>query len=90
MSIPDIFATYGEDYFRDLETQITLEISSMSGVIISCGGGVIKRDRNKSALKLNGTIIFIDRPLDKLVADSICGAGHSRVIKLTSTLYLFG
>lgn len=70
MSIPDIFATYGEDYFRDLETQITLEIGSMSGVIISCGGGVIKRDCNKFALKLNGTIIFIDRPLDKLVADS--------------------
>lgn len=69
MSIPEIFSTYGEDYFRDLETQVTLEISSMSGVIISCGGGVIKRDCNKFALKLNGTILFIDRPLDMLIAD---------------------
>ena len=26
MSIPDIFATYGEEYFRDLETSLLVEL----------------------------------------------------------------
>lgn len=69
MSIPDIFSNHGEDYFRDIETQVTLEASLTSGSIISCGGGVIKRDINKFALTLNGIILFIDRPLELLVAD---------------------
>ena len=40
MSIPDIFATYGEEYFRNLETELLKELRSENGCVISCGGGV--------------------------------------------------
>ena len=39
MAISDIFAQYGETYFRDLETQLVKDISEKDGVIVSCGGG---------------------------------------------------
>ena len=40
MSISDIFETYGEEYFRDLETNLLIEMQSRTNVVISCGGGV--------------------------------------------------
>ena len=39
MSIPDIFATYGEEYFRNLETELLIEMQSRKNTVISCGGG---------------------------------------------------
>ena len=39
MSISDIFETYGEEYFRDLETKLLIEMQSRKNVVISCGGG---------------------------------------------------
>ena len=41
MSIPDIFATYGEEYFRDLETNLLIEMQSRKNSVISCGGRVV-------------------------------------------------
>ena len=38
MSIPDIFATYGEEYFRNLETELLRELQTGKNCIISCGG----------------------------------------------------
>ena len=39
MSISDIFKTYGEQHFRDLETGLLVETQSGMPVIVSCGGG---------------------------------------------------
>ena len=46
MSIPDIFATYGEEYFRNLETELLRELQTGSNCIISCGGGAALREEN--------------------------------------------
>ncbi len=70
MEITDIFKKHGEAYFRDLETQITKKLSTISGVVISCGGGTVLREANVDALKRNGVIFFIDRPLEQLVPTS--------------------
>lgn len=61
MSIPEIFARYGEDYFRDLESQCAREASEQQGVIISTGGGMILREANMETLRKTGTVFFIDR-----------------------------
>ncbi len=67
MSIPQIFEKYGEDYFRDIESDVCIEIAKRNHTIISCGGGVVKREKNMHALSLNGKIICIKRDVDKLV-----------------------
>ena len=67
MEITEIFRQYGEDKFRDIESEVIAEISSNSSLIIATGGGAILNAKNVSALKNNGKIYFIDRPLEKLV-----------------------
>lgn len=66
MSIEDIFSEKGEEYFRDLESEVISEISRKTGIIIACGGGSILRKENRLHLKQNGRIYFINRKLDKL------------------------
>lgn len=66
--IPEIFQK-GEDYFRDLEAKSVEEVSEYNSIIISTGGGVIKREENIKNLKHNGKLIFIDRPLEKILED---------------------
>ena len=66
--IPEIFQK-GEDYFRDLESKSVEEVSKLNSTIISTGGGVIKREENIKNLKHNGKLIFIDRPLEKILED---------------------
>ena len=59
MSIPDIFETYGEEYFRDLETKLLIEMQSERNAVISCGGGVAMRERNVTEMKKNGRVVLL-------------------------------
>ena len=59
MSIPDIFATYGEEYFRDLETNLLIEMQSHKNAVISCGGGAALRERNVAEMKKNGKVVLL-------------------------------
>jgi shikimate kinase len=68
-SIPELFSTQGEGYFRDAETKAIKEVSILSGVIIATGGGAILREENRKALSQNGFIVYLDRPLEKLLSD---------------------
>lgn len=70
LEITEIFEKYGEKHFRDLESESAKRISALSGVVISCGGGTVLRKENVDALKRNGVIFFIDRPLEQLVPTS--------------------
>mgnify|MGYP000843659853 FL=1 len=58
--------THGEAAFRCLEHEIIQEISSMSGAVISCGGGVVVTPANYQALRKNGKLIYLTRPLEDL------------------------
>lgn len=59
MSIPEIFGKYGEEYFRDLETELLKELQEKTNVVISCGGGVPLREQNVQEMKKNGTVIWL-------------------------------
>lgn len=66
--IQDLFLD-GEDCFRKIETKAIAEISLKKGKIISTGGGVVKNYKNMEALKKNGIIFFLNRPLEKIVEE---------------------
>ncbi len=70
MSIFDIFEKFGEEYFRDMESEVIKEISNNTGLIIATGGGAILRKENVHNLKKNGKLFFLDRPLKDLVPTS--------------------
>jgi len=66
-SIPEIFAQNGEDYFRDLETQVAKEIQG-DNLIVSTGGGVIKRPENIEILNKLGLVITLWVDLETAIA----------------------
>lgn len=66
MTIEEMF-NHGEEFFRDREAKAVKEVSQSSGIIISTGGGVIKRAENMDSLKSNGVTIFIDRSPDRII-----------------------
>ena len=59
MSIPDIFATYGEEYFRNLETNLLIEMQATKNTIVSCGGGAALREQNVKEMKKNGKVVLL-------------------------------
>ncbi len=68
-TIKELF-TKGEDYFRDFETRACKELSNIKeNIVISSGGGVVKRKENIKCFEENGIIIFIDRPVEDIIKD---------------------
>ena len=59
MSIPDIFEVHGEQYFRDLETNLLIEMQARKNVVISCGGGTPLRECNVVEMKKNGRVVLL-------------------------------
>lgn len=70
MPIADYFKLYGEEKFREIETEAAKCLAKRNHHVISTGGGIIKKEANLDALKQNGLIIFLNRDLDKLISDS--------------------
>jgi shikimate kinase len=60
MSIPDIFAKYGEDKFREVETKALRNLAKMRQAIIVTGGGIVLRDENVDLLKRLGVVVWLD------------------------------
>lgn len=69
MPIPEIFAKFGEDPFRDHETEALKQLGMQSGKVIATGGGCVTKNRNYPLLHQNGTIFWIHRDLDALPTD---------------------
>lgn len=69
MDIPTYFKEYGETQFRKIESEICARVSVRNNCVISCGGGIIKKEENIINLKHNGIIMGIHRDLDKLISD---------------------
>lgn len=53
----------GEAAFRDSEAEICEKVAEQTGAVIACGGGTVLRQSNTDALRRNGTILFLDRPI---------------------------
>ena len=68
IAISAIFKKHGEDYFRDLESEVIKKISlECSGSVIALGGGAVLRKENVEELKKNGKIYFLNRPVADIV-----------------------
>lgn len=66
-SIPELFRDYGEQGFRDRETAAVKHAAANTGAIIATGGGAVLRPENVDALRANGKLWFLDRPLEQIV-----------------------
>ncbi|MCH5147947.1 MAG: shikimate kinase [Clostridiales bacterium] len=64
--ISEIFEKFGEECFRNFETQVVKDIASADNCVVSTGGGCLLREQNRSLFKSCGKIIFLRTKLDTL------------------------
>lgn len=64
--ISDIFSQDGEQFFRMKEASIIHELAPLTNIVIASGGGSILDVDNVNNFKLNGKLVFINRPLELL------------------------
>lgn len=70
VAIKAIFATHGEDYFRDLEHEMCKKVAQMKGCVVSTGGGAMTFQRNVDAIKEGAKVVFLDASFD-VICDRI-------------------
>ena len=68
MSIPEVFANYGENKFREAETEALLRMRSQEQTIVVTGGGIVLRKKNVEILKRQGVIVWLDGNEETLFA----------------------
>lgn len=59
MTIPQIFETYGEEKFREMETDFLLRFQD-EYCIIATGGGVAMREQNRRIMRETGLVFYLN------------------------------
>lgn len=67
-SVSDIFARYGESYFRQLEHRTLETLCRKESCVIATGGGAVLRKDNRLLLRCSGTVFWLDRPLADIMS----------------------
>lgn len=65
-TVPQIFATQGEETFRRLEHQALMRVCKRAGLVIATGGGAVTREENFAQMRQNSRVIFLKREVDAL------------------------
>ncbi len=74
MTVRDIFAAEGETVFRSREHEACVTLGKQNNLIIATGGGAVLREDNVTALRQNGTIVWLrvtpETVIDRLKDDA--------------------
>ena len=66
-TIADIFATGGEDAFRDLETEHLSIVAAGPPQVVSLGGGAVLRPENRWLIKESGDCVWLKANVETIV-----------------------
>lgn len=66
MTPAQIIRQRGEAAFRATESDVIRQLSTKTGTVLATGGGAVLAEENVEALRRNGRIFFLDRPLAQL------------------------
>jgi shikimate kinase len=64
MSIPDIFETHGEAYFRDGEARVIARLLDGGPAVLATGGGAFMRDETRSRIQSRAVSIWLKADAD--------------------------
>ena len=59
VSIAHIFEIEGEEGFRERETKLLEEVCELHNAVISTGGGIVLREKNRRLLSESGTVVYL-------------------------------
>lgn len=63
-TINEIFTDSGEEYFREVESDVIRELSAGGGLVIDAGGGAVLREENMANFKSAGIVICLKAEAD--------------------------
>jgi shikimate kinase len=68
LTVADIFARHGEPYFRTVEREILQLLLPLRHTVVATGGGTFMDPESQQAIRLDGTSVWLDVPLETIVA----------------------
>jgi shikimate kinase len=67
MSIPDIFETHGEPYFRDGEARVIARLIDSGSGVLSTGGGAFMREETRHRIHAKAVSIWLKADADTIM-----------------------
>lgn len=67
MSVNDIFANYGEEYFRSGERRVIARLLSGPARVLATGGGAFINEETRALMKEQAITVWLDAALDVLI-----------------------
>jgi len=80
-TIPDIFAVHGEEYFRNLESELLRNIDSGENLIVSTGGGTPCYRDNMEFMNKKGITVYLQLNPAQLSSRLINGRDKRPLLK---------
>lgn len=77
MSVPDIFAKFGEEEFRQREKLVLKELTLIDDVIIATGGGAPCFFDNVQVMKNAGVLLYI-KVSEEIIVERLMNSKHKR------------
>ena len=68
LTVAEIFARHGEAYFRAAERSVLVDLLPSRHAVVATGGGTFADPANRAAINRDGVSVWIDVPLDRLIA----------------------
>jgi len=85
MTITDIFAKFGEPFFREVESKIIHKVMQGESQVVSTGGGAVIRDLNREAFRKAGFVVcLMARP--EIIFDRIKHETHRPLLQTPDPL----
>lgn len=66
MTVSEIFARHGEEYFRNCERELLVELCEQDRQVIATGGGMLADLKNLQLAQRNGLVLLLTAPTGEL------------------------
>lgn len=85
----ELIEKYGEEHFRQIESEVLRELCKKSGCVIATGGGVVTREHNYDIIHQNANVVFIERAIKKLATKGrpLSQGGEEKLINMYEIRY---
>lgn len=79
-NIADIFESYGEEMFRDLELRVMTRLMEREKTVIATGGGAWMQEKVRKLIKRNALSLWLDADLETLL-DRVAHRSHRPLLE---------
>ena len=80
-TINEIFKADGEEYFRELETEVVKTLQDYDNFVLSTGGGIVLWEENVGLLKSIGPLVLLDAD-PEIIFTRIKGQTHRPLLQV--------